>query len=329
MRLKESLNSLPKLNLEADTVRSLDEWNIKKGIFTTTNPSYLQKINSKLQADLKETHASTPKGFIGKQAITLEKIKKFQHSSRKLLPITKINKEGSNLSFHTLDSSITIKSESLKNSTNKSLLKIDSEREESEFAKTISKNIDFENEVNLKYMNILSFIQQKKEKQYLIQAQKDIIHQKILHIRLENAEQKINANKEKNCFSPSGRKSSISKQIKCNTPKHSGTIIINETKNSSTIENSNLLIDLTKQYNDLQNVANSLEEKILQLKIEAAKEKNRLSEHYHSILNKGVDIRQEGLIWVLKAICEIKEIIKVSKMPNYLDETAIKFLLRV
>lgn len=57
--------------------------------------------------------------------------------------------------------------------------------------------------------------------------------------------------------------------------------------------------------------------------------KNKLMLHYHKILNEGLDTRQEGLVWVIKAIWNLGHNVIMYYMPNYLDEKSIDFLFSI
>ena len=73
------------------------------------------------------------------------------------------------------------------------------------------------------------------------------------------------------------------------------------------------------------------QESLLYSKNECKKEqgllKNALSSIYLKILKQGIDIREEGLKWVVKALWELKESIPLSAFPKYLDEESAQYLL--
>ena len=73
-------------------------------------------------------------------------------------------------------------------------------------------------------------------------------------------------------------------------------------------------------------------EKDLKLKEKKAilKEKiNKLSNYYHQKLYEGLDVRQEGLTWIIKAIWNLGENIKMSYFPSFLDNLSINYLFKV
>ena len=56
---------------------------------------------------------------------------------------------------------------------------------------------------------------------------------------------------------------------------------------------------------------------------------NFLSDYYHKKLYEGLDIRNEGLIWIMKAIWNLDQEIILSFFPNFLDQTSIDYLFEV
>ena len=59
---------------------------------------------------------------------------------------------------------------------------------------------------------------------------------------------------------------------------------------------------------------------------------NRMTEHkkyYFEILKQGIDVRQEGLTWVLQKLIELKAFIENSKFPKFLNSQQIDYLLTI
>ena len=52
------------------------------------------------------------------------------------------------------------------------------------------------------------------------------------------------------------------------------------------------------------------------------------SDYYHKKLYEGLDIRNEGLIWIIKAIWNLGKNIKMSFFPNFLDKYSIDYLFK-
>ncbi len=72
-----------------------------------------------------------------------------------------------------------------------------------------------------------------------------------------------------------------------------------------------------------------LEDEICIIKDQILGIKTELSTHYHKLLKEGIDLRAEGLIWIIKEIFQLKEKVLLSFLPNYLDEKAIVCLFSV
>lgn len=97
--------------------------------------------------------------------------------------------------------------------------------------------------------------------------------------------------------------------------------------------------DLLTLKTDIENKKEAKEK--LKIKIEEVKSlidaenvelksiKNKLMLHYHKVLNEGLDTRQEGLIWIIKAIWNLGHNVIMYYMPNFLDEKAIDFLFSI
>ena len=55
---------------------------------------------------------------------------------------------------------------------------------------------------------------------------------------------------------------------------------------------------------------------------------HKLMEHYKSLLYKGEEVRNEGLIWIIKAIWNLGENVPMSFIPPFLDFQCIEFLFQ-
>jgi hypothetical protein len=72
----------------------------------------------------------------------------------------------------------------------------------------------------------------------------------------------------------------------------------------------------------------SLNREIEKYSLELKMTKSKLVDHYHALLKEGRDSRGEGLIWILKEIISLGSNVKLSCMPNFLDETSILYLFK-
>lgn len=75
--------------------------------------------------------------------------------------------------------------------------------------------------------------------------------------------------------------------------------------------------------------AQEVKDEIKRNKEEMEAIRNKLMLHYHTLLNEGVDTRQEGLVWLIKAIWNLGHNVIMSYMPNYLDEKSIDFFFSI
>ena len=51
-------------------------------------------------------------------------------------------------------------------------------------------------------------------------------------------------------------------------------------------------------------------------------EENELSNYYHNLLYEGLDVRQEGLCWIIKAIWQIGANVQLTYLPTFLDNSS-------
>ena len=56
---------------------------------------------------------------------------------------------------------------------------------------------------------------------------------------------------------------------------------------------------------------------------------NEHRKYYFEIFKKGIDVRQEGLSWVLQKLIELKAFIENSKFPKFLNSQQIDYLLTI
>lgn len=69
-----------------------------------------------------------------------------------------------------------------------------------------------------------------------------------------------------------------------------------------------------------------MERKVKSIKAELEEIEFAQIQHYYVVLQIGLDTRQEGLTWVLRALITLGENVKISKLPKFLDSKAIKYL---
>lgn len=89
-------------------------------------------------------------------------------------------------------------------------------------------------------------------------------------------------------------------------------------------EKESVMRDINEKYK----LIHDCEKEIQGIKASIKGIKHSLLEYYHRILNKGEDVGAIGLIWIIIEIWKIKEKVKISEMPRYLDDKSVLFLLK-
>ena len=123
--------------------------------------------------------------------------------------------------------------------------------------------------------------------------------------------------------------------VKRDIPSHERLI-----RHQKIVEINQVIINHIKKLDeDKENLRKEMEyknKKILQIEDELRKLKlkvnSRVAEHkryYFDILKKGIDVRREGLSWILVKLIELKAFIEHSKFPKFLNTKQIEYLLKV
>ena len=99
----------------------------------------------------------------------------------------------------------------------------------------------------------------------------------------------------------------------------------NEKKNSIIQTKSEYLDKLKTLRDEIEKIKTIINKKKKILKGNV----KRLLDHYHKILYEGLDARQEGLMWVIKAIWNLGENVKLSFFPTFLDPISIDYLFTI
>ena len=86
---------------------------------------------------------------------------------------------------------------------------------------------------------------------------------------------------------------------------------------------------MKQDINQLKAPFNSICQEINELKNTERNTKQKLMRHYLELLYNGKEIRNVGLIWIIKAIWKMGENVPLSFMPTFLDIDAIKYLFNM
>jgi hypothetical protein len=71
------------------------------------------------------------------------------------------------------------------------------------------------------------------------------------------------------------------------------------------------------------------EEKYKTLKLNIQEFTRQQKNYYYEILKKGIDVRSEGLCWVIKKLIELNAYLDASYFPRFLDRLEIDYLLDI
>ena len=91
-------------------------------------------------------------------------------------------------------------------------------------------------------------------------------------------------------------------------------------------EKQNKILEIQKELKDLKKPLTLLNNEINELKTNEKNTKVELLKHYLELLYVGKEVRNEGLIWIIKSIWKLGENVPISFMPKFLDFDAIQFL---
>ena len=94
--------------------------------------------------------------------------------------------------------------------------------------------------------------------------------------------------------------------------------------------------DQNERMEKLKEDKKDIEEKINLIELEMEKNKkeekilvNKLMMSYKESLFKGTNVKNEGLVWIIKAIWNLGENVPMSFMPNFLDSESIDYLFKL
>ena len=103
-----------------------------------------------------------------------------------------------------------------------------------------------------------------------------------------------------------------------------------ESKLQKEIKNVELkIIKFTEELEKMKSELNEISINKKKIKKELDNKISELSNYYHKKLYEGLDIRQDGLIWIIKAIWNLDEKINTNYFPNFLDNDSIKYLFLI
>ena len=89
------------------------------------------------------------------------------------------------------------------------------------------------------------------------------------------------------------------------------------------------MIILKNKKENLENIINEIEKELTNKKKEEKEIIDRLMMSYKEMLYKGINIRSEGLVWIIRAIWDLGKNVPMSFMPEFLDCESIDYLFKL
>ena len=88
-------------------------------------------------------------------------------------------------------------------------------------------------------------------------------------------------------------------------------------------------IELNEELKLLQNNVKLIEEEIKKIKVRISSRIIEQRKYFFDILKKGIDVRKEGLSWVIIKLIELNGFFEESKFPKFLNNNQIDYLLKI
>ena len=88
-------------------------------------------------------------------------------------------------------------------------------------------------------------------------------------------------------------------------------------------------IELNEELKSLQNNVKIIEEEIKKIKVRISSRIIEQRKYFFDILKKGIDVRKEGLSWVIIKLIELNGFFEESKFPKFLNNSQIDYLLKI
>ena len=87
--------------------------------------------------------------------------------------------------------------------------------------------------------------------------------------------------------------------------------------------------DLTIKLSKLKTELTDIKTKFTQSKLKITETTSQLMDHYKQLLYEGLDVRTEGLTWIIKAMWNLGEDVPIEFFPSFLDFNAVDYLFTV
>ena len=310
--------------VEKELVSDLDKWihqkKLPKYLNDPTSVFYRDKCIKKIRDDLNQQHESKDIDLFGKKL-------KFTND----IHIEEILKR------KTLD---TIKSVECTKST-PSLIDQTNNKQPNDKISSCQKNekiaeekVALELNLQTRYIYIAKLLDSKRQKlndivNKIASLKVDYQQKKMDRNRIEIA---LSINENSNSKDPNKMrrlefKSKKTSELRQSPRDHQKFLFQREENLKSLNELKISMPSLLELINCLEKKRATIQSKITNLKYEIDRLRSDLSSYFHKILIEAKDTREDGISWIIRSIWEIGCNINLSKMPKFLDEETMKFLL--
>ncbi len=215
-----------------------------------------------------------------------------------------------------------------------------------------SKNVAYETKTRRKYQRLVVRLEEKRKKELRLLVEKGNMLREIAQLRDRVREIHATANGKRSAsqrpnVSPAAEVSApvstnvspkmgakFAKALAMASPLagkliETGTHMVRERRMQMVRSWEEQIAGLRQKVETAGAKAGRVRQKIDYLKVAVAQLRQEQCEHYHGLLSVGTDTRQEGLVWIVKAIWGLSANVNISKLPAYLGEKSVEFLFAV
>lgn len=327
---------------EKEQVENLDAWPIKKGTYycSQQSPMYRQKIWEKAEelvqknaADIIKTQCRN-RALARHRTIVFDTLKNNLYQPRK--KPKKITLEKKMQIFNQAGINVRIGEGAIDElPSSKNLPHLDPDYINKRTTKSIvanvtNKNMDIEESRSYKLKYMHEKLEKKKKEEIKLAGERGNLLVRIAQIKDHISELKIADKKYVTMSSMSPEKFIRQKtHLNVNQGNDMGLSQLRAKGQHSIKVDEEQINQLRKDFAEQSEKLEKLRNKIAGIKCEAAKLREEQYDHYHVLLQKGLDTRHDGLSWIIKAIWNLGKNVNLSKLPAYLDDKAVEFLFSV
>jgi len=286
-------NILLNQRYDEESVKSLEEWTLKKNCFNKTqdNTKYASKILSRIRNSIDMTPQKTQ--FFNKtEYVTPSPISKNS--------IRACSFDISNLEF-------------MQQENNKLTMS------------------SIENNLMNEYLQLENMLENKNMKKQNLEHERDELYEKLKESKKKYLLLKEGKSAYDNQAKQDKIKFTLEKIIKKVTPQEViefKNFTRNEHKKELLKNAEQEIKKIQEEISKFDTKIGSMHNKITALKKEYLKVRHKLEDFYHDLLEKANEIHNDGIGWILKRIWEVKGNVKLTKFPHYLDSICIDYLMK-